>query len=75
MPNGKLGDNPISDMFIHGKHPFPADVEEMIRELYRINRVVFDDNFSSAVFDWERGENLEQGRAKLKELLAQCRAL
>lgn len=75
MPNGKIGDNPLSDMFMHDRHPFPPDMEEMIRELHRINRTVFDDNFSSDVFDWEQGENLEEGRVKLKKFLEQCRAL
>lgn len=75
MPNGKIGDNPISDMFLHDSHPFPPDMEEMIRELHKINRIAFDDNFSSDVFNWEQGKHLEEGRAKLQQLLAQYRAL
>jgi hypothetical protein len=37
MPNGKIGDHPITDLLIHGKHPFPSDIEEMIRKLHAID--------------------------------------
>jgi hypothetical protein len=33
MPNGKRGDNPFSDMTVHGAHPFPADIEELLRRI------------------------------------------
>jgi hypothetical protein len=28
MPNGKHGDNPLSDLTIHGQHPFPSDIDK-----------------------------------------------
>jgi hypothetical protein len=36
MPDGKPGDNPINDMINYGKHPFPKDMELMIRKIYEI---------------------------------------
>lgn len=30
MPNGRPGDNPLSDLTIHGAHPFPPDIEGML---------------------------------------------
>jgi hypothetical protein len=28
--NGALGDNPLSDLTIHGEHPFPPDIEKLM---------------------------------------------
>lgn len=68
MPNGKPGDNPITDMLIHGKHPFPSDIEEMIRRIHAINPGILHD-LEWKPFDWEQGKNLEEGREELKRLL------
>ena len=38
MPNGKPGDNPLSDMMIHGAHRFPPDIEEMLRKIDSLGR-------------------------------------
>lgn len=34
MPNGQIGDNPISDILIWGKEPFSPDINELIREIH-----------------------------------------
>ena len=68
MPNGKIGDHPITDLLLHGKHPFPSDMEEMIRRLHAINPNILH-SLGLEPFDWERGKNLKQGRERLKELL------
>ena len=71
MPNGKPGDHPLTDLFHHGKHPFPADVEEMVRRLASIDPMLLS-QIEPDVFRGERGEALEEGRAKLQELLAKA---
>jgi hypothetical protein len=71
MPNGKPGDHPLTDLFHHGAHPFPADIEEMIWRLARIDPLLLD-QIEPDVFDWEAGRELEAGRAKLKDLLARA---
>lgn len=30
MVNGKHGDNPLTDLTIHGEHPFPPDIEKLL---------------------------------------------
>ena len=70
MPNGKVVDHPITDLLIHYKHPFPPDMEEMIRRLHAINPALLD-NLELEPFDRERGKNLRQGRKRLRELLAE----
>ena len=71
MPNGRLGDNPITDMLIHGKHPFPSDIEAMLRQLHAIDpMIILGFDLALEPFDWERGRNLEAGRKRLKELLS-----
>jgi hypothetical protein len=58
MPNGKPGDHPITDMLVHGKHPFPDDMEEMIRKLYAVDSSILND-LGWEPFDWAAGKNLE----------------
>lgn len=69
MPNGKIGDNPLSDMVIHGKHPFPADIETMLRKLRAINPELLG-NLDNEPFYWAEGKNLDAGRELLREMLA-----
>lgn len=71
MPNGKPGDHPLNDLFAHGAHPFPEDIEQMVRELASIDPKVLDE-IEEDVFRWEAGQGLDEGRAKLKELLAKA---
>ena len=68
MPNGKIGDHPISDMLVHGKHPFPADIERAIRRLHAINPAILH-ALGIEPFKWEKGEQLDEARDRLKELL------
>jgi hypothetical protein len=72
MPNGKIHDNPLTDLLSHGLHPFPADMEEMLLELWRLDPGSMR-HFRGEEFDWERGRNLDEGRARLRELLRQAR--
>ena len=82
MPNGKPGDNPITDMLCHGLHPFPADIERMLRELLSLNPRFPDDGrayleqvaWVDRFFAWERGSELDEGRKALKEELAKHRS-
>ena len=74
MPNGKPGDHPLTDMLAHGKHPFPADMESMLRRILAIepsfpdgprrylDQLAWDRRF----WDWEAGKNLDEGRQALQ---------
>ncbi|HEV2764963.1 MAG TPA: hypothetical protein VGV38_18415 [Pyrinomonadaceae bacterium] len=68
--NGKTGDHPITDLLLYNMHPFPSDMEEMIRKLHATNPDALH-ALGLEPFDWEEGKNLEQGRAQLRALLAQ----
>lgn len=72
MPNGKPGDHPLTDLFSHGAHPFPDDVEELIRELARIDPILLD-RIDADAFAWAEGRGLDEGRARLRELIAAAR--
>lgn len=71
MPNGKPHDSPPSDMTIHGMHPFPADIEKLLKRADEIGRGLgrwpLGENwpYSPQEFGWERGENLDQARSLL----------
>jgi hypothetical protein len=68
MANGKPGDSPISDMLVHGKHPFPTDIEAMIREIAAIDVEALW-SLQWEPFDWERGEKLDDARERLRAIL------
>jgi hypothetical protein len=80
VPNGKHGDNPLSDMTIHGAHPFPPDIEEMLLRIdalgRRPGRWPLGENwpFSPREFEWERGKNLDDARRDLARLIAMLEA-
>lgn len=80
MPNGKHGDNPLSDLIIHGAHPFPPDIEEMLLRVdalgRRPDRWPLGQNwpFSPREFQWERGEDLDGARRDLAHLISMLEA-
>lgn len=80
MPNGRIGDNPLSDITIHGAHPFPPDIEEMLLRIdelgRRVGRRPLGENwpFSPREFDWEQGKGLDAARQLLAQLLAMLEA-
>lgn len=80
MPNGKHGDNPLSDLVVHGQHPFPRDIEEMLLRINalgrRPNRWPLGENwpFSPREFDWESGKDLESARRDLANLISMLEA-
>ena len=75
MPNGRHGDNPLSDMTIHGAHPFPPDIEELLLRVHRLGRAVgrwpLGENwpYSPREFDWAKGRNLQEARELLSRLI------
>ena len=68
MPNGRESDHPFSDLLDYGHHPFPADVEDLVRAIARIDRSALV-GFDLEPFRWERGEDLDEGRERLRALL------
>lgn len=68
MPNGKPHDHPVTDTVIHGLHPFPPDVEDLVRQVHARNPGVFDD-LGLAPFGWEKGNHLAAARVLLTGLL------
>jgi hypothetical protein len=69
MPNGKPHDHPLTDMLVHGMHPFPKDMEAMLREILAHDPVFPDGKlrfldqmrWNDRFFDWEAGRNLDEG--------------
>lgn len=75
MPNGKPGDNPLTDLLVHGRHPFPPDIEELLLRIEALGRAPdrwpLGENwpYSPREFDWARGEDLATARRVLKHLV------
>ena len=55
-------------MLVHGRHPFPPDMEEMIRRIHSVEPRLLDE-LGPAPFDWESGRGLDSGRTLLRRLL------
>ena len=73
MPNGKPGDNPITDLLVHGRHPFPPDIEAMILEIVKLDSSKTFDGFGWKPFDWEEGKDLDEARELLGKTLQNLR--
>jgi hypothetical protein len=80
MPNGKPGDNPLTDLIVHGQHPFPADIEAMLWKIDALGRrpgcfpLVRNLPFSPREFDWEQGKDFEGARRDLAHLISMLEA-
>jgi hypothetical protein len=80
MPNGVLGDNPLSDLTIHGQHPFPPDIEELLLLIEavgaRLGRWPLGENwpFYPREYEWAEGRDLAGARRDLTNLLAMLEA-
>jgi len=80
MPNGKHGDNPLSDLTIHGQHPFPPDIEALLLRINALGRGErrwpLGENwpFSPREFEWERGKDLDGARRDLANFISKLEA-
>ena len=80
MPNGKIHDNPLSDLTTHGLHSFPPEIEEMLLRIDSLGRKPgrwpLGENwpFSPREFDWARGKNLKEARRELAHFIAMLEA-
>jgi hypothetical protein len=75
-----VGDNPLTDMFRWGKHPFPPDIEEVLRKIDTLGttggRVPLGGNwpYSGREWAWASGRDLDGARRDLRYLLAMIEA-
>jgi hypothetical protein len=77
---GGIGDNPLSDLVVYNRHPFPADVEALLLKIdslgRRSDRWPLGENwpFSPREFDWERGLGLDSARRDLADFVLKLEA-
>lgn len=67
MSSSASNEHPIRAMLLQGTHPFPKDIEDMLRRLQTKPGAITTEIAMDA-FDWERGERLDLGRKKLQSL-------
>lgn len=68
MANGESDDHPLTDTVLYGFHPFPPDIEELLRQVHARNPGVFND-LGWAPFEWGKCSHLVQARVLLKGLV------
>lgn len=68
MANGKPGDHPITDMVSYGQHPFPIEIEELVRTAHQLDPYVFN-GLDRAPFDWEAGRFIAAAQILLRGLI------
>ena len=69
MSMGCPGDSPLTDLLVHGMHPFPSDIAEKIRKLAARAPVGLSE-LGWEPFEWEAGKNLDEARVRLDALIA-----
>jgi len=80
MPNGKPGDSPLTDMILHDSHPFPSDIEDLLRRIdaigAKVGRWPLGENwpYGQRALDWAAGQDLDGARRDLRHLLAMLEA-
>ena len=73
--NGKLHDNPLSDLTIHGEHPFPPEIEELLLKIDALgrgpNRWPLGANwpFDLNEYKWAEGKDLDEARELLSHFI------
>jgi hypothetical protein len=70
VPNGKPGDAPWTDFFVHKHDVFPADMAAMLRAIYSVSPRLIQHLAHPDMWEWEAGNDLEDGRAKLRQIIA-----
>ena len=83
MPSGGRGDSPLTDMLYHGLHPFPPDMEAMLREVLRLQPNFPDGKrpyvqqieWISRFDNWKIGKLLDEGRTALRQVLSELNSV
>ena len=68
MPNGRPHDNPLTDTLKHGMHPFPREIEILIRKLHEVNSDRLN-LLEWAPFSWVKREDIEEAKTLLEGLI------
>ena len=74
MPAGSLGDHPLTDLLVHGQHPFAPDIEALVLKLRDLSPRYLDQIELTEFLDWASNKNLDAGRDHLNRLLAKYQA-
>ena len=75
MTNGKPGDSPVTDLALHGAHPFPPDIEALLLQIETLGSRPgiwpLGENwpFSPRELRWARGDDLDAARRDLTHLV------
>lgn len=69
MPNGKPGDAPWTDFFVHGQAIFPPDICEMLQAIARHDVGLIRHLAHPDMWDWAEGKRLDEGRQALRQIM------
>jgi alpha-amylase/alpha-mannosidase (GH57 family) len=74
MPNGKPGDHPLTDIFVHKTEVYGPEADELIRKISDLcSRRELDEWWEREIgWSQERGLALRKARARYAELLTRA---
>jgi hypothetical protein len=58
----------MNDMLLQGAHPFPSDMEEMLRRIHAHNPALINQLDERYFSGWQAGQDLSAGRALLQAI-------
>lgn len=71
VPNGKPGDAPWSDFFVHKRNIFPNDIARMLRAIYAVSPKLINHLADDDMWEWEAGRKLDEGRSTLRRIIVE----
>jgi hypothetical protein len=71
MANGRPGDAPWTDFFVHKRDVFPSDIAGMLWAIYDVSPGLIKHLASSEMWEWEHGDKLDDAREMLRSIIAE----
>jgi len=75
MPNGKPGDHPLTDIFVHGLEVYGPEADDLIRKIGELSSETELDEWWAKTIGWSNDRALVVSKAteRLEELLRRAK--
>ena len=75
MPNGKPGDHPLTDIFVHKQEVYGKEIDELIKKISILSSCGELDDWWENEIGWDPGSEtiLSKARKRYEELVARAK--